>query len=312
MCRQKPFGKQLPAGPDHCVDPINPSATTTLHNYQFAGRRHTKVHVLPPIMSTRQPSRLLQPQDRFTCSAQSFPQSTSPTIIRGVARTLLSEFCSESLPSISIPTYVRRFTQASCCSDASVINALILLRRVVKRSKFTMIGPEHAHRLVLTALTLATKSIDDSALGRGSAEYARIGGVNSTEMVSLEVALLKLLEFRTHVTSREHAECGARLILEYPVHGMKNTERAAASMEALLLVSLGNPAGRNQCGTWSRTKLLESETNVLAGCGGAKRCMPESACGRRKRARLGRGGARDGSYGSSHALSPRPAPAACA
>lgn len=130
-------------------------------------------------------------------------------LLPGLASTWISEFKSTTLPTMSLVDYIIRFATSTKCSKASLVGAVCLVRRMRGRvpDRVAAVSRLHAHRLILAALCLSTKMSDDDALRISNSFYARIGGVEPDELVDLEGALLKLLDFSCLVKDKEHAAC---------------------------------------------------------------------------------------------------------
>lgn len=65
------------------------------------------------------------------------------------------------------------------------------------------------HRLIITAVMLAAKLMDDKYYN--NAFYAKIGGVNTSELNLMELEMLRMLEYRTFVSSSRLHELLGRL-----------------------------------------------------------------------------------------------------
>jgi len=105
-------------------------------------------------------------------------------------------------PGIGIAAYVDRVCQYGGASAASVVLASILLSRAAVACPESLSpSPLNAHRLLLTAVSVAAKLHDDTIVS--AAHYGAVGGVCPAEMQLLELALLAAIEWRTFVAPRE-------------------------------------------------------------------------------------------------------------
>merc|ERR1712232_1205306 len=79
--------------------------------------------------------------------------------------------------------------------------ALVYIDRVGKVSPVDGLCELSAHRLLITAAMLAAKSHDDKYYSNRI--YAKVGGIQTKEANQLEVRMLKLLGWNTHVSPEE-------------------------------------------------------------------------------------------------------------
>ncbi|XP_042517756.1 cyclin-P3-1 [Macadamia integrifolia] len=100
-------------------------------------------------------------------------------------------------PSLSIRQYVDRIFKYSSCSPSCFVVAYIYIERFIQRTDVHL-SSLNVHRLVITSVMVAAKFIDDAFYN--NAYYAKVGGVSTAEMNSLETKFLFSLDFRLHVT----------------------------------------------------------------------------------------------------------------
>ncbi|KAF4689402.1 mitochondrial peripheral inner membrane protein, partial [Perkinsus olseni] len=72
----------------------------------------------------------------------------------------------------------------------------------IKRDDTFAVSALNVHRLVLTALTVAAKFHDD--IYYSNAFYARVGGVSVAELNTLELTLLKMMDWQCFVPTEEY------------------------------------------------------------------------------------------------------------
>eukprot|EP00744_Colponema_vietnamica_P001029 GILI01001759.1.p1 GENE.GILI01001759.1~~GILI01001759.1.p1 ORF type:complete len:222 (-),score=39.15 GILI01001759.1:177-842(-) len=109
----------------------------------------------------------------------------------------VTKFHALSAPGISIKDYLTRMAKYAGCSTECFVFALVYLDRIAKRHPNFIVNSLNVHRLLITSVMLAAKSWDDQYYN--NAYYAKVGGVPTSELNGLEVEMLKLLNFRTHV-----------------------------------------------------------------------------------------------------------------
>lgn len=69
-----------------------------------------------------------------------------------------------------------------------------------------MLNPRTVHKIYLTAVVLANKLHDDGPHAHIK-WAARVGGVDVKELVASEAEMLRLLDFRAHVSPRAYKVC---------------------------------------------------------------------------------------------------------
>lgn len=122
----------------------------------------------------------------------------------------LTCFRGQRIPPISIHDYIERTAKYSKCSPVCFIMAWSYLKRICgKGSTELAVSSLTVHRLVLTSVLIAVKMTDDRYYS--NAVFAKIGGVTTSELNIMELKMLKLLDFRTHVPASEVTRLLSRL-----------------------------------------------------------------------------------------------------
>jgi hypothetical protein len=93
-----------------------------------------------------------------------------------------------SRPTISIIEYLRRIAANIRCSEAVFTCSLVYVDRMLKNSKDVPFNLLTMHRIVLTAILVATKYIDDVHFSNKA--FAKVGGVSMRELNSSEIDFL--------------------------------------------------------------------------------------------------------------------------
>lgn len=116
-----------------------------------------------------------------------------------------SVFFSVSRPDIPTKDYITRLVTYTQCSASAFVVMLIYLDRISVANMSLHITPYNMHRLLVTALTLACKVLDDRCFS--NVHYAKVGGIPTVrEMNRLELQFLTYLNFRLHVTPAKYEE----------------------------------------------------------------------------------------------------------
>lgn len=130
---------------------------------------------------------------------QDASEETTPT---GVVQSsvLVKRFYSKKAPPISLEEYLLRLHKYCPMSTAVYLAASLYITRMVFTEKALSVTPRNVHRLVLAALRVAMKALED--LCYPHARFARVGGVAERELTRLEITFCFLTDFDLRVDSR--------------------------------------------------------------------------------------------------------------
>jgi len=115
-----------------------------------------------------------------------------------------TKFHGKRVPMISLPAYICRLRQYFHCSLECFVLAFIYIDRLVQKKSEVTVCAVTAHRLTLSALVLAAKFQDD--VFYTNTFYARVGGLNVSEVNYLELQMLKWSDWKVNVTMQEFEE----------------------------------------------------------------------------------------------------------
>jgi hypothetical protein len=121
---------------------------------------------------------------------------------------VVTKFHALRAPSISIQDYLDRIFKYASCSCECFVLSLIYIDRVIQRQDF-VINSLNIHRIIITSVMLSAKFFDDHYFK--NAFYAKVGGVPCSEINSLEVEFLFLINFSLHVSPDNYARYYAEL-----------------------------------------------------------------------------------------------------
>jgi len=102
---------------------------------------------------------------------------------------------------VPIKDYVARLRTYFACSIECYVMALLYIDRAIKRHPRLVTDSQSVHRLALCGLMLAAKFQDD--IFYANAFYAKVGGLTVKELNSLEVTMLRMLDYRLMVDPEE-------------------------------------------------------------------------------------------------------------
>lgn len=131
--------------------------------------------------------RVQQQHAAFHPYAMSAPAVTEPSVFHALQP-----------PSITPVDYLRRLARYSFCSRSVFVAAFFYLERIARIEHVDLrINSLSVHRLLLTAVLLATKMIDDVLYD--NAHFAKVGGLDVKELNMLELDMLKVLRFKLFI-----------------------------------------------------------------------------------------------------------------
>ena len=109
---------------------------------------------------------------------------------------------------LSASEYVKRILKYTRCSPCNLVVGLIYLQRLRdsdREDKKTVLSSYNIQRLLLTALMLASKFLDEPHAS--NKQWALVGDLSVKEMNNLEMEMLWLLKFSLNVSREEYDEC---------------------------------------------------------------------------------------------------------
>ncbi|KAF9097480.1 hypothetical protein BGX23_008754 [Mortierella sp. AD031] len=109
----------------------------------------------------------------------------------------LTRFHSRAPPQISVYDYLRRIVKYTSLERACLLVILIYIDRVCEKVRTFTISSLTVHRFIIASVTLAAKAVCDSYCT--NSHYAKVGGLSTQELNSLEVEFLGLIEWRVAV-----------------------------------------------------------------------------------------------------------------
>ncbi|WVR03999.1 hypothetical protein IAU60_000998 [Kwoniella sp. DSM 27419] len=155
--------------------------------------------------------------------------------------TALLAFHARHIPSISIEAYLLRILKYCPTTNEVFLGLLVYFDRMTRLGTPQGVGGEHAgvakgkgfaidsynvHRLVIAGVTVASKFFSD--VFYTNSRYAKVGGLPSTELNSLELQFLLINDFRLRISLDEMQKYGDRLLAYAAEEEAKEKEREEA------------------------------------------------------------------------------------
>ena len=113
----------------------------------------------------------------------------------------ITEFHGLEVPKILLLDYLRRIEKYAFCSRSCFVIALVYLERLAAVNSAYRLTPLNVHRLYLTALLIAIKFHED--VFYDNAHFAKVGGIVTSELNSMEVHFLTALDYKVHVRDED-------------------------------------------------------------------------------------------------------------
>ncbi|KAK9320758.1 cyclin-domain-containing protein [Lipomyces orientalis] len=109
-------------------------------------------------------------------------------------RSIISRrFWSKSAPGIDIEKYLLRIHQYCPISTAVYLATSLYIYRLCIVNQAIPLTPLNVHRLVVAALRVASKSLED--INHLQKRFAKVGGLSEQELCRLEIGFLFLMDF---------------------------------------------------------------------------------------------------------------------
>jgi len=128
----------------------------------------------------------------------------------GIDPSRMSKFHALRPPPISIQDYLERIAKYSCCSEECFVLALIYIDRLIQCNPEFLVNSLNVHRIIITSVMLAAKFFDDHYYN--NAYYGKVGGVSNSEVNSLEIEFLFMVNFNLFVATEEYNVYNQRLM----------------------------------------------------------------------------------------------------
>ncbi|KAJ2000842.1 cyclin-like protein interacting with PHO85, partial [Coemansia thaxteri] len=111
--------------------------------------------------------------------------------------TSLTLFHARSVPTIDLETYLSRIVKYCPCQSEVFLGLIVYMQHIIdrcarRRLPFT-VDAFSIHRLVITAVTIASKWFSDVFFT--NSRYAKVGGLSVAELNNLELQFLSLVDF---------------------------------------------------------------------------------------------------------------------
>lgn len=104
----------------------------------------------------------------------------------------------------SLRRWLGRLFQEGGCSPAVFLAVLVYVDRLLEKCPTLMLTSDNVHRVVAACFVIACKELEDRHMWMSG--FAKLTGIPRDELVGLEVALLRLLDYDTHIRVEDFAK----------------------------------------------------------------------------------------------------------
>jgi len=111
-------------------------------------------------------------------------------------------FGSLRVPQVSLSSYALRIRKFFRCTDECFVLCLVFIDRIVKSHPEIQVTNLTCHRLILIGTVVAAKFHDDEYAS--NAYFAKVGGIECSELNALEAEFLELINWRLNVTGSDY------------------------------------------------------------------------------------------------------------
>lgn len=174
-------------------------------------------------------------------------QIISGLVASGESRPCKLETSFEGVraPAISVEEYLRRLMQYFKCSQSCLVLAAAYIDRLLNMKPDFVLDKFNVHRLMLATVTVAAKMHDDTYYP--NSWYAQIGGITNQELNLLEAELLRMINWRVHVTAEDFEQYQTQMFAAagLPLEAASQTKERVEGLRARQLASPRRPDGES-------------------------------------------------------------------
>ena len=145
------------------------------------------------------------------CTAAVAAQTNHPD--KHIQNTSLTLFHARSIPTIDLYSYLHRILKYCPCQNEVFISLVIYFRQIIEKCHRKGIAfnidAYSAHRLIIAGVTVASKWFSDVFFT--NTRYAKVGGLPVSELNTLEIQFLTLIDFNATISINKLQEVGSSI-----------------------------------------------------------------------------------------------------
>ncbi|KXS20523.1 cyclin-domain-containing protein [Gonapodya prolifera JEL478] len=138
-----------------------------------------------------------------------------------VTSSNLTRFHSRQAPPITIGEYLKRCVKYASLERPVLLMLLVYIDRVCERHRGFVVSSLTVHRFIITALTVGSKTLCDSFCTNSL--YARVGGISTKELNTLELEFLFLIDWQLSIESELLQQYYVNLMRQSGVYRVKRS-----------------------------------------------------------------------------------------
>lgn len=131
----------------------------------------------------------------------------------------LTRFHSRAPPSISVVDYLRRIVKYTSLEKSCLIIILLYIDRVCENLATFTVSSLTVHRFLITSVTVGSKALCDSYCT--NSHYAKVGGISTQELNTLETEFLRLIDWRLTCRGELLQHYYTNLVTQHPKYGFR-------------------------------------------------------------------------------------------
>ncbi|KAI3652322.1 hypothetical protein MP228_003625 [Amoeboaphelidium protococcarum] len=165
-----------------------------------------------------------------------------------VTQESLTRFHSRAPPQISILSYIKRIVQFSSLEKSVLLMMLIYIDRICSSSasppKRFRVSSLTVHRFIIACVTVTAKALCDSYCT--NTHYARVGGISTSELNSLEMEFLLLTDWSLYIDNDEVQEKYCQLVDQSSKFVRRNTQDVQTSTPDQSIIAIEESTCKTQ------------------------------------------------------------------
>ncbi|KAF7724125.1 hypothetical protein EC973_001309 [Apophysomyces ossiformis] len=168
----------------------------------------------------------------------------------------LTRFHSRTAPNnITLGDYLRRIVKYTSLEKSCLLILLIYIDRVCELHPQFTISSLTVHRFLITAVTVSSKALCDSYCT--NSHYAKVGGISTQELNTLELEFLRLIDWRLASSGPILQQYYANLVQQHPCY-----ERIPGQRTERTLLTRGKKRRRSSVTADAIAKLPDTTDTV--------------------------------------------------
>ena len=125
----------------------------------------------------------------------------------------ISYFDSVYKPGIDVYDYLSNIHIYVECSESCYILAFIYIDRLIQNNSSFKLTIMNIHKLFIATLVISIKYLDDAYLN--NTDYSKIGGITLTELNTLEMKVLEMLDYCLYIDQKTFYQYASELYKQW-------------------------------------------------------------------------------------------------